>query len=220
MTGHQQPTSGPQPPWPSTHNGRQTTQRPPAPQCYPHQHRGHNLCQDQLVAIKALRALLQSTNMHTHTTPTAKQINTPPTVSPPAPPPRVDPQMAPPRVDDSGWMVVQQWSLCTINPRPMLPIATRTWSHTRNAFAALATNNDNANPVAMPVLGETTRKLLERRQLRCHPTHKAMWDTSYANELGRLCQGVGCSTANPLQPRVARTDTFRPIHLQDIPTTN
>ena len=40
----------------------------------------------------------------------------------------------------------------------------------------------------------------------------------YADELGRLCQGVGRSTANPSQPRVAGTDTFQPIHLHDIPT--
>ncbi len=58
---------------------------------------------------------------------------------------------------------------------------------------------------------------LLHRQLPCHPTHKATWDTSYADELGCLCQGVGRSKTNPSQPRVAGTDTFHPIHLHDIP---
>lgn len=45
-----------------------------------------------------------------------------------------------------------------------------------------------------------------------------MWDTSYADELGRLCQGVGHSSTHPSQPRVAGTDAFCPTYLHDIPT--
>ncbi len=77
--------------------------------------------------------------------------------------------------------------------------------------------DDDASPVAMPVLDKATGTLLEHPLLRCHPMHKATWDMSYADELGHLCQGVGRSKTNPSQPRVAKTDTFRPIHLHGIP---
>ena len=40
---------------------------------------------------------------------------------------------------------------------------------------------------ALPVLDEDSGKLLEHRQLCRHPRLKETWDTSYANELGRLC---------------------------------
>ena len=45
--------------------------------------------------------------------------------------------------------------------------------------------------LAAPVMDEETGKVLEFRQFRSHPKYKKIWDTSYANELGRLCQGVG-----------------------------
>ena len=35
------------------------------------------------------------------------------------------------------------------------------------------------------------RNRCEHRQLRRHPKFKDIWDMSYANELGRLCQGIG-----------------------------
>jgi len=60
-------------------------------------------------------------------------------------------------------------------------------------------------------------KLLEHKQLRRHPRLKKTWDTSYANELGRLCQGVGEGTAGPKKQRVAGTGTFRVINYDDIP---
>jgi hypothetical protein len=44
-----------------------------------------------------------------------------------------------------------------------------------------------------------------------------VWDTSYANELGRLCQGIGRNNANPAKQRVEGTNTFRPIKFHDIP---
>ena len=50
---------------------------------------------------------------------------------------------------------------------------------------------------ALPVLDLEYGKLLEHKQLRRHPRLKKTWDTSYANELGRLCQGVGEGTAGP-----------------------
>ncbi len=54
--------------------------------------------------------------------------------------------------------------------------------------------------------------------MRQHQKYKKVWDTSYADELGRLCQGIGKSTSDPTKPRVAGTDTFRPIHYHAIPT--
>ena len=43
-----------------------------------------------------------------------------------------------------------------------------------------------------------------------------MWVTSYADELGHLCQGVGQHPTCPCQQRVEGTDTFRPIWHADI----
>ena len=58
---------------------------------------------------------------------------------------------------------------------------------------------------------------LEYRQLRQNPKFKDIWEASYSNELGRLCQGIGKGPNDPKQQRVAGTDTFRLIRLSDIP---
>jgi hypothetical protein len=71
-------------------------------------------------------------------------------------------------------------------------------------------------PVALSVLDPFTGKFLEHRQLRWDPCYKATWDMSYANELGRLCQGVG-SGATPDSKWVAGTNTFFIIDYCDIP---
>jgi hypothetical protein len=44
-----------------------------------------------------------------------------------------------------------------------------------------------------------------------------VWDKSYANELGRLCQGVGTNPDGPSPKRIEGTDTFRVIQYHDIP---
>ena len=69
----------------------------------------------------------------------------------------------------------------------------------------------------LPVLDEEYGKLLEHRQLHRHPRLKKTWDTSYANKLGWLCQGIGKGTAGPAQQRVKGTSTFRVIRYDDIP---
>ena len=69
----------------------------------------------------------------------------------------------------------------------------------------------------MPVLDKETGKTLELRQLRTHPKYKDTWNTSYCNELGRLCQGVGRGTSGTQQQRVKGTNTFRVTHYEDIP---
>jgi hypothetical protein len=103
----------------------------------------------------------------------------------------------------------------------------------QNAFAALAVEDDDSvddgngaynethiatMPAAYPVLDASTGQQLEHRQLRRHPAYKQVWDTSYANELGRLCQGIGHDDATATKQRVEGTDTFRPIHYDEIPT--
>jgi len=70
-----------------------------------------------------------------------------------------------------------------------------------------------ANAVVDPDSGRE----LTPRQLRQHPKLKQIWDTSYANELGRLCQGIGQDPSSPSSKRVTGTNTFRPILFQNIP---
>ena len=181
-------------------------------------------------------------------TPPAHQAQRPRPHSPDAPQPRVTvpTEQESPRVGSPS----QQWTL--VQPRRTappteLPIAQRTRSHTTqqttNAFAALATDDEDdtqtvatqlratttrpANALtvpslahtalALPVLDEETGDTLGHRQLRRHPKYKDTWDKSYADELGWLCQGVGTSAADPTKPRVAGTDTFKPIAYDDIP---
>ena len=69
---------------------------------------------------------------------------------------------------------------------------------------------------ALGGLDRESGKLLEHRQLRKDPRYKPVWDRSYANELGRLCQGIGtCDKAGGKQ--VAGTSTFHLIAFADIP---
>jgi hypothetical protein len=62
-----------------------------------------------------------------------------------------------------------------------------------------------------------TGQQLEHCQLRRHPAYKGVWDTSYANKLGRLCQGIGRNKAKPAKQWVEGTNTFCPIKFHDIP---
>ena len=68
----------------------------------------------------------------------------------------------------------------------------------------------------MPVLDKETGKTLEFRQLHNHPKYKETWNTSYCNELGRLCQGVGHGTAGPQQQQVKGTNKFHITRYEDI----
>jgi hypothetical protein len=69
---------------------------------------------------------------------------------------------------------------------------------------------------ALAVLDRESGKLLEHRQLRKDPRYKTVWDRLYANELGRLCQGIGTGKAAGGK-RVAGTNTFHLITFADIP---
>jgi hypothetical protein len=86
--------------------------------------------------------------------------------------------------------------------------------------------------LACPVLDQETGKTLKHLQLRKDPKYKTTWNRSYANELGRLCQGIGSAPSTPTPPtlgsrpalpnppklqRVKGTNTMRPIMFQKIP---
>jgi len=69
---------------------------------------------------------------------------------------------------------------------------------------------------ALAVLDCESGKLLEQHQLCKDPRYKTVWDRSYANELGRLCQWIGtCNKAGG--KRVPGTNTFHLIPFADIP---
>ena len=72
----------------------------------------------------------------------------------------------------------------------------------RTRFRMKVAKNDVVTAIvsdllAAPVMDEETGEMLEFRQLRSHSKYKKIWDTSYANELGRLCQGVGVKKEDP-----------------------
>ena len=68
----------------------------------------------------------------------------------------------------------------------------------------------------MPVFNPDTGETLEYRQLRCHPKYRCIWETSYCNELGRLCQGIGRGDNGPKKKCVAGTETLQVIMYEDI----
>jgi hypothetical protein len=86
-----------------------------------------------------------------------------------------------------------------------------------NGFAYLCAALEKVDsPSALSVLDPTTGEFLEHRQL-CRDSHyKTTWDTSCANKLGHLCQGIG-SGPTPNSQRVAGTNTFCLINYNDIP---
>ena len=69
----------------------------------------------------------------------------------------------------------------------------------------------------MPVPDETSRQSFQYRQLRKHPKFAHIWNTSFANELGRLCQGIVQGSKDPKNQHVEVTNTFRLIKFADIP---
>ena len=69
----------------------------------------------------------------------------------------------------------------------------------------------------MPVLDETSGQSLQYCQLLKHPKLAHIWNTSYSNEMGRLCQCIGKGSKGPSQQRVEVTNTFRLIKFSDIP---
>ena len=104
------------------------------------------------------------------------------------------------------------------------PIARRTRSQTTN-MASTITPSQAAQQrypdkfiqsLAIPVLKETSGQSLQYRQLRKHPRFAHIWNTSYANKLGRFCQGIGKVSKGPKHQRVRGTNTFYLIKFADI----
>ena len=153
----------------------------------------------QIEAIHALRAILHHYMQSTTPPQPGVHRNTPPPTRPTTPPPA--PGVAP--VD-------------RLQPAPLNAIPTPL-SETAQPVASRTRSRSNA-PLATAVLDPATGRYLEHRQLRAHPTHKPTWDASYANELGRLCQGIGTLPGQPTTKRIPGTDTFTPIHFHDIPS--
>ena len=106
-----------------------------------------------------------------------------------------------------------------------VPIAMRTHSQTA-AMASVITPSQAAQQqfpakflqsMEMPVLHETSRQSLKYRQLHKNPKFAHIWNNYYANELGRLCQGIGQGSKGPKHQRVEVTHTFRLIKFEDTP---
>jgi hypothetical protein len=159
----------------------------------------------------------------------------------PAPPPGVPPwiptppagvQMTPipdspppPNIarDDEWTPVLRGWRHVNIDHAP---IATCTQARlaTPNRFALLtdsaaeATSCSMTRHMALPVLDPASGHMLEHHQLRTHPDYKSVWDTSYANELGRLCHCIGTNNNKPTGKRIDGTNTFCPITYTEIPS--
>ena len=77
----------------------------------------------------------------------------------------------------------------------------------------MATDNNNTQPspeffLVHTVLDEESGKILEYRQLVKHSKCNAVWEKSYANELGRLTQGIR---------DIPGTNTMFFIHKHEIP---
>ena len=68
----------------------------------------------------------------------------------------------------------------------------------------------------LSVLDPSPGQYLENHQLCCHLNLGPIWDTSYSNELGHLCQGVRKGPTSTGQ-RTKGTDTFHVIRFNNIP---
>ena len=104
------------------------------------------------------------------------------------------------------------------------PISRPTRSQTANMTSAITPAHEAQRrypakflqSLAMPVLDKTSSQSLQYRQLRKHPKFAHTWNTSYANELGRICQGIIKGSKGPRHQRVEGTNTFRLIKFADI----
>jgi hypothetical protein len=69
---------------------------------------------------------------------------------------------------------------------------------------------------SLVVLDQESSQLLEHCQLRQDQHYKEVWDHSYSNELGPLCQGIGMGDKAGGK-RVTGSNTFHLIAYPDIP---
>jgi hypothetical protein len=72
---------------------------------------------------------------------------------------------------------------------------------------------------SLAVLDKESSKLLKHRQFQQNPHYKEVWDRTYSNELGHLCQGIGTGDKASCK-RVAGTNTLHLFLYLDIPCHN
>jgi hypothetical protein len=86
-----------------------------------------------------------------------------------------------------------------------------------NGFGYLcsALERVDSSSTALSVLNSATGKFLEHCLLHRNPWYNTKWDTSYANELCCLCQGIG-SGPSPRTQQIAGTNAFLLIDYKDI----
>eukprot|EP00804_Cyclotella_cryptica_P026878 CCRYP_017602-RA/>CCRYP_017602-RA protein AED:0.45 eAED:0.42 QI:0/-1/0/1/-1/1/1/0/131 len=88
-------------------------------------------------------------------------------------------------------------------------------------IAALATRSQctsafTPTKLATSVLDQDSGLSLDYKQLRTHPKLGPIWSKSYANKLGRLCQGISTNDSGT-NKRIQGMDTFYAIGYKDIP---
>ncbi len=69
---------------------------------------------------------------------------------------------------------------------------------------------------SLAILDQESGQLLQHHQLRRDPCYKEVWNRSYSNQLGHLCQGIGTGDKAGGK-QVAGTNTFPLIPYSDIP---
>ena len=87
----------------------------------------------------------------------------------------------------------------------------------RDLLALWCTQETSLDHMALPVLNPDTGQTMEYRQLRRHPKYKQLWENSYCNELGRLCQSIRKGFQGLKNQRVAGTETFKVRKYQESP---
>jgi hypothetical protein len=184
---------------------------------------------DELEAIAALRALIMGTppdpplpNPHlishevTNTIdhyddePTHHLLQSSPTPSPPSPPQHLP---APPAAGPTAipFLDDELDNASSLHPSPAPPTTRYNLRSQALHIIQSAVHNGLDIPddhIAFAVIDETTGKALEYKDLINIQEHKELWTTSYANELGRLTQGIR---------DIPGTNTMFFIHKNDIP---
>ena len=84
----------------------------------------------------------------------------------------------------------------------------RSRTHIISSASEPSSETTTRNTIVSAVIDNDTGNSLEYRQLIKHPKYKEMWTRSYANELGRLTNGIR---------DIPGTKTMQYIHKKDIP---
>jgi hypothetical protein len=128
------------------------------------------------------------------------------------------------------WLTPARLRLATTSANQKQSSVSTNWAKNahNNRFALLASDKDDdetdkddssptENNMALPVLDQALGKVLKHSQLRHHPEYKEVWDRSYTDKLGQLCQGIGTNASTPSGKRTNGTNTLQPIQFNNIP---